>query len=153
MSPHEPALACLPLATQTESVLLMVEDDPDDAFMTRHALEKHQIPQRIIHVRDGEEAIKYLKGDAPYNDRAEFPLPVLMLLDLKMPKVTGFDVLDWLRTRPELASIPVVILTGSIHKQDRIAAHKLGAAGFEVRPVDFKALTNILEGVGNRWLK
>jgi CheY-like chemotaxis protein len=140
-------------AAQTQSVILLVEDSDDDAFMTRRALEKAGAPQRIIHVSDGEAAIKYLNGDAPYNDRAEFPMPELVLLDLKMPKVTGFDVLGWLQTRRDLPSIPVIVLTGSIHEQDRVDADKLGAVGYEVKPLDFPNLVNIVQGIGNRWLK
>jgi CheY-like chemotaxis protein len=142
----------LPAATETSPVILLVEDEPNDALLAKRALEKSGVLCRVMHVIDGEQAIKYLGGQPPYDDRGQYPAPILVLLDLKMPKVTGFDVLSWLHTRPELVSLPVVVLTGSIHERDRADAQKLGAVGYEIKPVDFSALLGIVQGIGTRWL-
>jgi CheY-like chemotaxis protein len=139
-------------ATADQRVILLVEDDSNDALLCKRALARTGMPHRLMHVLDGEEAIKYLSGEAPYNDRQAYPAPALILLDLKMPKITGLDVLTWLQTRPDLAALPVVVLTGSIHERDRTDAKKLGAVGYEVKPVDFSALLGIIQNIGTRWL-
>src|SRR2546423_7600514 len=108
-------------------VILLVEDEEDDAFLEQRALEKSGVPHRLIWVQDGEEAINYLSGEPPFDDRKSHPLPVLVFLDLKMPKVCGLEVLAWLKTRPDLASLRVVVLTGSILATDRAEAQRLGA--------------------------
>jgi CheY-like chemotaxis protein len=141
-----------PTATETQPIILLVEDEPDDALLAKRALERAGVAHRIVHLKDGEEAIKYLSGEAPYNDRNAHPLPILVLLDLKMPKINGFEVLTWLQSRKELASIPVVVLTGSVHDRDRLDADKLGAVGYEIKPLDFPTLLDIVQGIGNRWL-
>jgi CheY-like chemotaxis protein len=142
-----------PQATENQRVILLVEDDDNDALLARRALARAGVLHRIIHLIDGEEAVKYLSGEPPYQDRVANPIPALVLLDLKMPKITGLDVLTWLQTRPDLASLPVVVLTGSIQERDRTNAQKLGAVGYEVKPVDFSALLNIVQNIGTRWLK
>ena len=124
-------------------VILLVEDDPNDAFLAQVALGKAGITHRIIHVHDGEEAMNYLAGKPPCNDPEKSPIPVLMLLDLKMPKYSGFDVLAWLQSRPELANLPVVVLTGSVYPEDRQRAVQLGAIGYEVKPVNSSELAAI----------
>jgi CheY-like chemotaxis protein len=129
--------------------ILLVEDDSDDAFLTKRALEKAGVSLGVIHLHDGEEAIKYLSGDAPYADRNKHPLPALVLLDLKMPKMDGFDVLAWIQNRAELASLPVVVLTGSVHPKDISAAKNLGAAGYQIKPVQFSALVEIIESIAS----
>ena len=129
--------------------ILLVEDDPDDAFLTRRALEKAGVLLRVTHVPDGDEAIKYLSGQPPYEDRNIHPMPALVLLDLKMPKMGGFDVLTWMQTQPELTGLSVVVLTGSIHPKDVANAKKLGAAGYQVKPVQFSALVDIIERVAS----
>jgi len=129
------------------SVILLVEDDPNDALITQQFLRKAGITHRVVHVIDGWEAMSYLAGKAPYSDRSAFPLPVLILLDLKLPKYNGFDVLTWLLSKPALAKIPVFVLTGSIFPEDRERATDLGAIGFEIKPVDsnqFAAFANSL---------
>ena len=140
-------------AIETQPVILLVEDDPNDALIAERAIKQSGIARWIIRLHDGDEAIKYLSGEAPYSDRKASPLPVLILLDLKMPRVSGFDVLTWIRERPEVASIPVVVLTGSGLARDRTEAEKLGAVGYEVKPVDFNDLLDIVENIGTRWLK
>lgn len=127
------------------AVILLVEDDANDALITQQFLRKAGIIHRIVHVNDGWEAMNYLAGKVPFNDRSACPIPVLILLDLKLPKYNGFDVLTWLHTKPALAKIPVVVLTGSVYPEDRKRATELGAIGFEVKPIDtteFAAIAN-----------
>src|SRR5438034_2447213 len=137
---------------KTQPVILMIEDDPNDAALAERAFKEATVPHWLIRLHDGEQAIKYLGRQPPYTDPDVNPLPVLILLDLKMPKITGLEVLAWLRTQPKLAAIPVVILTGSVLETDRADAQKLGAAAYEVKPLSFKALLEIIQGIGTRWL-
>jgi CheY-like chemotaxis protein len=134
-------------------VVLLVEDDADDAFLTERALKNSGVPHRVIRLHDGEEAIKYLSCESPYHNRDAYPVPDIILMDIKMPKATGLDVLTWLQKQPDLSSIPVIVLTGSILPSDREEAKKLGAVGFEVKPVDFSVLVSMVQGIGVRWLK
>ncbi len=134
------------------ATILLVEDDDNDAFTVRHALQKCGLPHHIAHARDGEEAINYLSGTTPFSDRAVHPLPSLVLLDLKMPRLSGFEVLSWLQTKPELRSIPVIVLTGSIRAQDVQDAKALGAVGYEIKPVDYNDLVSIFKSLDARWL-
>lgn len=132
--------------------ILLVEDSPDDAFMVQRALKEAGVAQRVIHVRDGEEAVNYLSGNSPYEDREQFPIPALVLLDLKMPRLSGLEVLTWLQTRPDLANMPVVVLTGSVRTEDRHEAEKRGAVGYQVKPVAFEDLVEIVRQMNVRWL-
>lgn len=134
------------------SIILLVEDDPNDALLAQRALQRAGASQEILHLQDGEEAINYLSGKPPFEDRNRHPLPSLVLLDLKMPRMSGFDVLAWLQGHPELAELPVVVLTGSIEPQDVENAKKLGAVGYEVKPIDFGKLVQIAKGIDARWL-
>src|SRR3954467_409184 len=90
-------------------VILLVEDDVDDAFFVERALNKAGVQHQLVHLRDGAEAIRYLRGEGDYQDRKENPMPSLILLDLKMPTVSGLEVLSWLQKRPDLAKVPVVV--------------------------------------------
>ena len=134
------------------SIILLVEDDPNDALLAQRALQRAGASQEILHLQDGEEAINYLSGKPPFGDRSRYPMPSLVLLDLKMPRMSGFDVLSWLQAQPQLAALPVVVLTGSIEPQDFENAKKLGAVGYEVKPIDFGKLVEIAKGIDARWL-
>jgi CheY-like chemotaxis protein len=129
------------------ALILLVEDDPNDAHITQKFLRRAGITHPIVHVHDGWEAINYLAGEAPYNDRLACPLPALILLDLKLPKYNGFDVLAWLQSRPEFAKLPVVVLTGSVYPEDRQRATELGAIGFEIKPVNSAEFTAIANNI------
>jgi len=134
-------------------LVLLVEDDANDAFVAKRALHDSGVFNHVVHLPDGEEAIKYLNGDPPYHDRNSHPQPGLVLLDLKMPKLTGFDVLTWLQLHPQLTSeIPVIVLTGSIHPEDMKRAQKLGAVGFEVKPIEFSKLVEIAKKISKSHL-
>src|SRR6476660_783230 len=127
--------------------ILFVDDDPNDMLLVQRAFKKAGLTYPLIHKRDGEEAIDYLSGKPPYSDRTRHPLPTLILLDIKMPKLNGFDVLNWLQRQPALAKIPVVILTASVRVEDRSEAEKLGAVGYRTKPVDFGELVEIIRDV------
>lgn len=135
------------------AAVLLVDDDLNDVLLVQRAMKTAGLSYRLIHKPDGEEAIDYLSGKPPYSDRANHPLPRLILLDIKMPKLGGFDVLSWMQSQPTLAKIPVVILTASVREEDRDEAQRLGAVAFRTKPIDFSELVNILREVDARWLR
>src|SRR5262249_10460231 len=114
--------------------VLAAEDDPDDRFMFRRAWRKAKLPHRLIELIDGEQVVHYLSGHPPFDDRKKFPLADLLLLDLKMPKLNGFDVLAWIQGRPDLRRLNVIILSSSSLEADREFATKLGAKAFLTKP-------------------
>src|SRR5215218_776406 len=95
-------------ASKSLGTILLAEDNEDDAFFVRRALAQTLLPVKLIHVPDGDHCLQYIKGEHPYDDRNTFPFPALLLLDLKMPRVGGVAVLDWVRSQPDLATLPVV---------------------------------------------
>src|SRR4051812_11872496 len=120
-----------------EALILLVDDRQDDVLLALHSFEKAGIKNPTRVVTDGDQAIAYLSGTGTYADRKEYPLPMLILLDLKMPRVDGFEVLKWIRSHPGLAAIPVVVLTSSEDIRDVNLAYRLGANSFLVKPMDF----------------
>ncbi len=134
------------------SHILVAEDEDTDVFFLKHALNKAQVPHSLAVVADGKEAVDYLSGTAPYSDRSQHPLPALILLDLKMPRMSGFDVLGWLQRRPELKSIPAVVLTSSPNEADRRRAGELGAADYWVKPDSIQGLVEVVRQINARWL-
>jgi len=133
-------------------VILLAEDDANDVFFVRRAFQKAEIKCQIIDVPNGQQAICYLEGMAPYHDRADFPLPSLVLLDLKMPLFNGFDLLDWLKRQPQLANLPALVLSSSAHEADVTLAKNLGASEYHVKPSDLGQLTELARELGSRWL-
>jgi len=132
--------------------ILVADDDQNDVFFLKRAFQKSGFTQPMMHVADGQEAIDYLRGDADYADRTRYPFPGLLLLDLKMPKVDGFDVLSWLKTRPDLESLPVVVLSSSSREDDIERARELGADDYRVKPADFEDLLALAQDVAAKWL-
>ncbi len=114
--------------------ILLVEDDEDDVFIMERAMSKTNLNQSIHIAINGKEAIDYLSGARKYVDRAAYPLPDCILLDLKLPFVNGFEVLEWMRSQPSLLHIPVLILTSSPEDRDRKKAQELGAKAYLVKP-------------------
>ena len=137
--------------TKNHSVLL-VEDDPDDVLLTQRAFRKLGVPTSMQVVGDGEQALAYLMGGGDYADRERFPLPDLMLLDLKLPRRSGFEVLEWLRAQPGLRRLPVVVLTGSRESVDVNRALDLGANSYLVKPVGFDDLLEVVRTLRLYWL-
>ena len=135
------------------AVILIVEDREDDILLIRKAFAEASLTNPIQIARDGEEAIAYLMGEGKYANRAEYPLPILVLLDLKLPRVDGFEVLTWIRQQPGIRSLPVVVLTSSTEIRDVNRAYSLGANSFFVKELDFQdsiALGKLLKAY---WLK
>jgi two-component system response regulator len=131
--------------------ILQVEDDPNDVFFLQHAMKKAGVANPIQVASDGREAIDYLKGAGKFADREKFPLPCLVLLDLKLPYVMGLDVLKWIRQRSGLALI-VVLLTASGEDADIAAAYRLGANGFLVKPSEASKLVDMVKAIKDFWL-
>jgi len=134
------------------ATVLLAEDDPDDVLLTHLAFEKARLANPLQVVRDGEEAIAYLKGEWRFKDRARFPLPILLLLDLNMPKVNGFQVLEWLQTYPMLGRMPVAVMTSSDHDPHVTRAYELGADSYLIKPPDAEALLALVQRLRAYWL-
>lgn len=132
---------------QSSQTILLAEDDPGDVMLTQRAFRKAQIVNPIQVVSDGQQTIAYLSGQGKYADRDMYPLPVLLLLDLKMPKRSGLEVLDWLRAQPELKRMMVVVLTSSRETPDVNRAFELGVTSYLVKPVEFDALLQMVRGL------
>jgi CheY-like chemotaxis protein len=132
--------------------ILLVEDSPDDALLIQRAFRKANLANSVQLVRDGEEAVAYLKGDPPFADRSQFPLPVLMLLDLKLPRRSGLEVLEWIRQDSTLKRLPVVVLTSSRETVDVNRAYDLGVNSYLTKPVGFEALLGMVKSLNLYWL-
>jgi CheY-like chemotaxis protein len=135
------------------AVILLAEDEEDYVLLIKHAFEKAKIPNPLHVVWNGQEAISYLKGDGKYSNREEYPLPELLLLDLKMPRTNGFEVLKWLRVQPGLSALRVLVLTSSDQIRDVNEAYHLGANSFMVKPNDFEDITQLSRLIQDFWLK
>jgi len=132
--------------------ILLVEDNPDDVELTLRALTKNNILNDVIVVRDGAEAIEYLFARGAYADRDPNNVPTLILLDLKLPKVDGLEVLRQVRAAEHTRLVPVVILTSSLEEQDRLRSYSLGANSYVQKPVDFNRFTEAARQLGLYWL-
>jgi len=135
-----------------EYVVLLADDDPNDVFLLQRAFQKTNIANPLRVVRDGEEAMAYLSGQDQYADRQRHPLPVLLLLDLKMPRKSGFEVLRWLRQQAGLKRLPVVVLTSSNQSPDINKAFALGANSYIVKPGGFDSLVEMVKNLNLYWL-
>lgn len=133
--------------------ILLVEDDPNDVFLVRRAFRKAGLPEPFHVVRDGDEAVRYLEGHGAYADRSHFPLPGLMLLDLKLPRRSGLEVLAWLREHPSLGRLPVVVLTSSREPSDVNRAYDLHVNSYLVKPGDFDSLREMVRALDLYWLQ
>ena len=133
-------------------LILLAEDNEVDVLMTRRAFEKAGIVNPLEVVGDGEEAIAYLAGEGKYANREEYPLPVLLLLDLKMPRKNGLEVLSWIREQPTLRALRVVVLTTSDLYRDVNTAYQLGANSYLVKPIEFEQFVRISQSLKGHWL-
>ena len=134
------------------SPILLVEDDETDVLLLRNAFRNARVANPLIEVSDGHAAIQYLSGAGAYEDRIRYPSPFLMLLDLRLPKLSGFEVLAWIRDQTALAELIVVVLTGSDYLPDASRARELGANSYLVKPASFKELVETIKGIIARWL-
>jgi CheY-like chemotaxis protein len=132
--------------------ILLVEDNPDDELLTLRALRQNNIMNKVDVVRDGAEALDYLLCRGTHQARDPSQLPAIIMLDLKLPKVDGLEVLRRIRAEPRTRLIPVVILTSSKEEQDLIGGYSLGANSYIRKPVDFKQFVNAVGQIGLYWL-
>ncbi len=135
-----------------EHAVLLVEDSPDDVKLIVRAFGRTRLPKRVQVVRDGADALAYLFGKAPYDDRSAYPLPALVILDLKMPRVDGFEVLNAVKSAPHLRRIPVVVLTSSSEAADIDRCYDLGANSYLVKPVAFADFSYVVAEIESYWL-
>ena len=132
--------------------ILLVEDNPSDVKLTKRALEQNQITNELIVAEDGQEALDYLFATGRYAGRNIRDLPAVVLLDLKLPKIEGLEVLKQIRANEFTRLLPVVILTLSNQEEDMIASYNLGANSYIRKPVDFKQFTEAVRMLGMYWL-
>jgi len=131
--------------------ILLVEDDENDMFFLQRAMKNAGVPNPIQIASDGQQAIDYFQGTGKFANREEFPLPYLVLLDLKLPRVMGLDVLKWIRQQPEVAAI-VIILSSSKEEADVATAYRLGANGYLVKPAEASQLNDMAKSIKDFWL-
>lgn len=138
--------------TGPHQTILLVEDNATDALMVQRAFKKAHLMNPVRVVDDGDKAVAYLGGEGDYADRDTYPLPVLLLLDLKLPRRSGLEVLEWLRRQDGLKRLPVVVLTSSGESSDVNRAYDLGANSYLVKPVDFDPLLEMVKTLGLYWV-
>ena len=137
---------------EKNKVILLVEDNPDDEALTLRALKKNNIKNEVVVARDGAEALEFLFGTGKYTGRNTDLIPQVVLLDLKLPKVEGLEVLRQVRADRRTKLLPVVILTSSNEEQDRIQGYDLGANSYVRKPVDFSQFLDAARQLGLYWL-
>ncbi len=133
--------------------ILLLEDDDNDVYLLRYAFKQAGITNRVIVMNHGHDAIEYLSPSGKYADREHNPLPCLLLLDLKLPLQSGFEVLEWIRSRPELRSLVVIVLSASAQPDDVGRAYQLGVNSFIVKPSDVQRRREIAEHLKGWWLE
>ncbi len=133
--------------------VLFVDDDPDWVDLLRMAFKRAGMPNPVQGVKDGPEAIRYLRGEDQYANRAVYPLPELVLLDLRLPGMHGFEVLRWIRRQPRFARLAVVVLTGMAVPGDAQRAQELGATGFLAKPFSFPKQVEMAQQLRDNWLR
>ena len=132
-------------------VILVAEDDPNDLELLRHVVSDNGVEVNFQPAHDGEQVMNYLRGEGQFGDRARHPIPDIIVLDLKMPRVNGFEVLQWLRQQSGLARIPVVVLSGSGLETDIEEAYRLGANTYFTKPGQLAELREIIGALIEYW--
>lgn len=133
------------------AVILHVEDDPIHRLLVRKNLINHSVTNKVIEVEDGQKAIDYLYGRGEYVDRKTYPLPDLILLDIKMPVMNGFEVLEELKNDPEMKHIPIIMLTTSTKEEEIARGYKTGANAYVTKPIDFSEFAKKLKDLNLFW--
>jgi CheY-like chemotaxis protein len=137
---------------KNQFTVLLVEDDLNDIFIVKRAFRSARIPNPLQVVTDGEEAIAYLRGDGKYADRVAHPLPRLMVMDINMPRRSGFEVLEWVKGKPQpLRRIPIIIVSSSDLPADINRAYELGANAYMIKPMDYRAVEHLFESITHYW--
>ena len=131
--------------------ILLVEDDENDVMLLQRAFRRAAIVNPLQVVRHGDDAVAYLEGTGEFADRQLHPLPVLMLLDLKLPRRTGLEVLQWVKERAGVKKIPIIVLTSSKNDDDVNRAYELGANSYVVKPVSFETLLELVKSLELYW--
>jgi CheY-like chemotaxis protein len=132
---------------------MVVEDEPDAVLLLKRAFQKAEISNPVQIVESGAAALAYLQGDGPYSDRAAHPMPDILLLDLKLPFVSGLEVLKWIKSHVTLRKLPVVVLTSSREVKDIEAAYNFGANSYLVKPMSLQLLTSVMQAFREYWLR
>ncbi len=140
------------MASHEAVEILLVEDNPSDAELTLRALRKHNLANRVVHVSDGEQALDFMFARGAFGDRKAEKGPKVVILDLKLPKVDGLEVLKALKTDPATRGIPVVVLTSSREEEDIVESYHLGVNSYLVKPVDFEKFMAAVRDLGLYWL-
>jgi CheY-like chemotaxis protein len=140
------------MAPAATDIILLVEDNPDDAQLITRAFERVGVENPVRRLRDGEEAMAYLAGIGSYADRVKNPIPAVILLDLNLPKFNGYQLMVWLRTQPEIKRIPVVVLTESNDTTSINRAYDAGANSYLVKPGDPADISRVVELVQSYWI-
>ncbi|HYE61080.1 MAG TPA: response regulator [Phycisphaerales bacterium] len=139
-------------APPTTGSILVAEDEEDDVLLIQRAFKKARVANPLHVVRDGQQAVEYLAGAGPYADRQANPMPVMLLLDLKMPRKNGHEVLEWIRAQPTpLRRLPVVVLTSSREAPDVNRAFELGASSYLLKPVSIDGLVQVIQTLNMYW--
>lgn len=133
-------------------LVLYAENDENDAFIMRLCWKRVPVNHALHVVEDGQYAIDYLSGVNGFADRERYPLPTLLLLDLSMPRCTGFDVLNWVRAQPQFERLPVLIVSSSNQEKDKTAAERLGANGYVVKPAGVAGFVEVIRDWQQKWL-
>lgn len=136
-----------------KKVILLIEDEENDVFFMKRAIEQAGIKEELHVARDGQEALDYMKGTGAYENREQFPCPKLVLLDLKLPHVMGLDILKWIRHESEMPSVIVIVFTSSRLQSDIDAAYHLGANSFVVKPSTPATLLETVKRIKDFWLE
>lgn len=137
----------------TKAAILLVEDNEDDVFLMKRALKAAGVLNPLLVVEDGQEAIDYLSGAGKFNDRTIYPVPAMVLLDLKLPIIKGLEVLAWIRKQPELRGVVVVVLTSSSEPSDLSESYRLGANSYIVKPPTSVQLLEWAKAFKGYWIE
>lgn len=135
-----------------QGMIVIVEDNPDDEALMLRAFKQHKLANEIVVLRDGVQALEYLLGTGAYEGRDTAVMPQMVLLDLKLPKLNGLDVLKRLRADPRTKILPIIVLTTSKEESDMIASYNLGANSYVTKPVDFMKFVESVKQLGLYWL-
>ena len=137
----------------SEITILIAEDDPNDVMLLELAIRRNGIANPVRVVRDGEEAVEYLEGHGKYADRQKYPMPSVIISDVKMPRRSGLEVIEWVRRHPQCSIIPIVMLSGSRIEHDVMSAYKLGANSYFTKPSTLDELTELIGLAHAYWTK